>query len=283
MTARQRTLLEPLLARALTGYRGVLLSGGTAVGMPGIVGAVSRRLGLRAIGYVPDGRGERALYAELRETGGGEFSVREPLAMWSDILAARVPAGDVRLVACPGGSITRGEVALARALGACVGWLDPAGEAPGGLGAVLPCAGGGVLELPADPMTVRALVCWPTPSERLAPELRAALARQLRLAGRGERSTLAFVDAVPGTLALVGRRLARSGARLALSGDELELLAEAEHGRAAIERLGRGSRPGAQPLRPWSELGEHAKEYDRRAVRTIDAALAAAGWGVTDE
>ena len=34
-------------------------------------------------------------------------------------------------------------------------------------------------------------------------------------------------------------------------------------------------------LRPWDELSEDARQYDREAVRTIDAALAAAGWGVT--
>jgi hypothetical protein len=33
-------------------------------------------------------------------------------------------------------------------------------------------------------------------------------------------------------------------------------------------------------LRPWDELSEEAREWDRDAVRSIDGALAATGWGV---
>jgi len=105
-----------------------------------------------------------------------------------------------------------------------------------------------------------------------------------------QRSNLALADDVPGKLALVGRRLARPGSRLALRSDEVELLAEAEHGRYNVERLEGGWQSGDRHLlrrvtphlRPWDELSDEAREYDREAVRTIDMALAAAGWGVTD-
>ena len=156
MTARQRALLEPLLRGALAGYDGVLLSGGTAVGLPGLVGELARELGLRAVGYVPAGRGDALLYPELRETDArAEFTVREPLAMWRDVLAGGIDAGDVRLVACPGGPITDGEVLLARALGAGVAWIDPAGDGPA------PLAVRDVAVLPSDATALRAFISPP--------------------------------------------------------------------------------------------------------------------------
>ena len=279
MTAAQHALLSPLLRRALAGYRGVLLSGGTAVGLPGLVGEVARDLDLRAVGYVPAGRGDRSLYRELRETDGadGGFGVREPLLMWEDVVAARFAAADVRVVACPGGPITACELRLGRALGAHVASIDPAGDAPAPLADSPASAAGGLLELPPDAMTLRAFVNGSRPSEPLDRGLRAELVRRC--------SAPAFADAVPGMLALVGRRLARGGARLALRDDEVELLAEAEHGRRTVEALEGGPRRGCgegAPPRPWAELSDVAREYDRGPVRTIDAALAAAGWGVTD-
>ena len=50
--------LARLLGTALCHYDGVILSGGTAVGVPGIVGAVAREHGLSQslVGYAPEGR-----------------------------------------------------------------------------------------------------------------------------------------------------------------------------------------------------------------------------------
>jgi hypothetical protein len=160
-------------------------------------------------------------------------------------------------------------------------------------------------------MTLRALVCRPTRAELLDDEARELLARQFHAAYRRnqrrrkaagdpamapwdellpalQRSNLALADDVPTKLALIGRRLARPGERLELRDDEVELLAEAGHGRYNVERLEAGWQSGdrhllrrvSPHLRPWDELSEEARQYDREAVRTIDAALAAAGWGV---
>jgi hypothetical protein len=73
-----------------------------------------------------------------------------------------------------------------------------------------------------------------------------------------------------------------------LNDDQVEQLAEMEHGRFNLERLTDGWQIGdrevvrlATPhLRPWDELDDDVKEYDREAVRNIPAALASAGWGV---
>ncbi|MGO9659062.1 MAG: NAD-binding protein, partial [Acidimicrobiales bacterium] len=64
--------LARLLGTALCRYDGVVLSGGTAAGVPGIVGAVAREQGLsqRLVGYAPEGRADRHLYPTVRETPG---------------------------------------------------------------------------------------------------------------------------------------------------------------------------------------------------------------------
>lgn len=310
MTPAESRALEPLLARALTGLPAVLLSGGTGVGMPAIAGRVARRAGLGLIGYVPQGEGDRDLYGDLRETRGADtFSIREPLRMWTDVLASGVAANRVRLLACPGGAITAQELLLARALGAAVGYVDPAGDAPVALDDLLVGGSGGVLELPADPMTVRAFIAPST----LDPELREQIARHLhreyRRRHRGRKasgdpslapwdellpalkaSNRAQADDIPNKLSLIGKRLERGGAPLELSVAQIELLAEVEHGRWNAERLADGWRAGQRQtehrttpnLRAWAELDDGVRDYDREAVSDLPAALADTGWGVAD-
>lgn len=295
---------------ALAGLPALVLSGGTGVGLPAIAARVARRQGLDLIGYVPAGEGDAGLYDDLRETPGAtDFSVREPLRMWTDVLAAGVAAAQVRLLACPGGPITAQEMLLARALGAAVGYLDPAGDAPVALDDLLVAGASGVLELPADPMTVRAFVA---PS-RLDDELRERIARHLhreyRRRHRGRKaggdpslapweellpalkaSNRAQADDIPNKLTLLGKRLTREGGPLELSAAQIELLAEVEHGRWNAERLADGWRAGQRQtehrttpnLRAWAELADEVRDYDREAVSDLPAALADTGWGVVD-
>ena len=156
MSVRAGAELESLLRGALRGFDGMVISGGTDVGVPGVVGRVARELDLTAIGYVPEGHGDAALYSALRHTPGAtDFSIREPLAMWTDLLAGGLAIRAARVVVCPGGEITIQELLLARALGAPVAWLDPAGEADTPLSDRLPDGDEDVLALPADARVVR--------------------------------------------------------------------------------------------------------------------------------
>ncbi len=309
MTASTTRELEPLLGRALQRYDGVLLSGGTAAGMPGIVGRIARHHNLTLTGYVPPGRGDRELYPELRETDAAtDFSVLEPLAMWQDIVASGF-GGQVALIACPGGTITLQEITLARAMGARIGWLDPTGVASPTLEETLPFGAAGIVELPADSMTIRAFVAPTTlsdpPREAVARYAHndyrrrqrrrksygdAALSRWEELPETLRASNLAQANDVPGKLALIGKRVALGGEPLQLTDEQVELLAEVEHGRWNAERLLAGWRVGPRhvgrstspDLVPWAELPGDTRDYDREAVRTIGPALADAGWGVTD-
>jgi hypothetical protein len=312
MTPETRGVLGSMLRLALDGYGGVVLSGGTSVGLPGLIGETARELDLHSVGYAPTGRGDPDLYPTLYETpGASDFSEREAISMWCDILDAGIPIQDVRVIACPGGPITRAEILLARALGAPVAWLDPSADAELTLDDSLPFGSDGVLELPRDAMTLRAFFRWSAAPADMPEQLRDSVAqflhREYRVHQRArkppgdaalapweqllpslQRSNLAQADDIPNKLAAIGMRLEQSGARLVLDERQVELLAEMEHGRWNIERLSGGwqlgerelSRLFSPHLTPWEELTEQAREYDREAVRNIDAALAAAGWGV---
>jgi TrkA-N domain/RyR domain len=306
MTTQCQTLLEGMLSEALDGYDGIVLSRGGEQGLPGLVGTIARKLELRTIGYAPSG-GEAH---ELQPTP------REALAMWSDILDAGVRFENVRVVACPGGPLTTADLLLARALGASVAWIDPASETLATLDDELPFGAGGVLELPDDAMTLRAFLSWSSAPEDMPCRLRDGIARYLHADYRRrqrarkqpgdaalapweqllpalQRSNLAQAGDIPNKLAAIGKRLAEpheAGEPLELSDTQVELLAEIEHGRWNLERLRGGWQLGVRDvsrllssyLKPWGELDEEAKGFDREAVRNIAPALADAGWQVRD-
>ncbi len=293
---------------ALYRYDGVVLSGGSSSGVCRAVAEAARRNGVSAVGYAPRGSGDALLYPQLRETDAGDFSVREPLAMWTDMLAAGISPDRVCLIACPGGDISCAEILLARALGARVGWIDPCAEAPLPLEDDLPGGDEQIVKLPADAMCLRAMIARSTLAiaglrEALAkfahdsyrasqlknkPPGDAALAPWERLLPAFRESNLSQVDDIPNKLAIVGLRLAEHGAPLELADEQVLLLAMMEHGRYVVERLGAGwqsgdreaSRRSSPYLQPWEDLDEQAKSWDRNAVLAIAPALSRFGYGV---
>jgi len=68
--------------------------------------------------------------------------------------------------------------------------------------------------------------------------------------------------------------------------DEIEILAEMEHGRWVVERLQSGWKFGSKKdtvnkispyIIPWSALSEEVKKWDRQAVRKIPELLVQVG------
>jgi hypothetical protein len=235
---------------------------------------------------------------------------RQALRIWP------APPGDtggrVRVVALP--ATAAEDVLLARALGASVGRVEAPGAAD--LSRSLLNGAAGVVPLPLDRMTVRAFLrpgTWPRALAELREPLAAELHRRYVVRQRTrkppgdpallpwpalspwlQRSNLALVDDIPAKLAAVGLRLDESGAAASVPelgrilADQIELLAELEHGRYTAERLAAGWTNGVRNparflsphLHPWTELDEETKEYDREVVRDLPAVLAAYGVGV---
>jgi hypothetical protein len=295
--------------QVLERFDGVVLCG-PASGISGVVAKAAKGYGIATVAYARDGKVDDTLYRDVRQTDGSDFSA--PLAMWTDILAAGIPPDRVGLVAVPGGQISHSEILLARALGATAGWIDPLSEQPLPLGEMLPGGNEDILELPADAMSIRALIYStelddPKLREHVAKQAHAeyranqlgrkpagdpALAPWERLLPLFKSSNLGQADDIKNKLAMIRLRIvlkSEGGRKLELTVEEVELLAEMEHGRYVVERLQAGWQQGDRDanrrlspyFKPWDDLGKE-KESDREAVRRIAGALDSLGYGVTE-
>ncbi|MBW2646569.1 MAG: hypothetical protein JRE23_10390 [Deltaproteobacteria bacterium] len=162
-----------LLADALAGFHGEVISGGTTSGISGIVGSLSGlseendRSGFKTVAYLPisvpihcrvDDRYDLLFYSDALR-----FSPLEPLQMWVDLLSSGLNPSQIKLVGIGGGKIAAIEYRLALALGAKVGVL---GDSRRAVKEILkddrwrnhP----NLVTLIPDPMTIRALLLSPT-------------------------------------------------------------------------------------------------------------------------
>lgn len=309
-----------VLVDGLAGFCGTVIGGGTRQGISGFVGdAAERNPAMQAISYLPELLPLDAIldprYAEVRPIDDAGFTPMGPLQAWTDLIAAGVEPGRVRLLGINGGRVAAAEYRIALALGAIVALVEDSGREAARL---LPDEQWGLAKnlhsLPADWSSVRSYVgteCVPVPEELLEAvardlhdlyrrekerELRStdpAIAPWDELIPEFRESSLANASDVFAKLAHVGlEAVPAQGAEPApyeFPGEQVELLAEMEHGRWNAERLLAGWRYG--PVRdasarlspwlvPWSLLPEHIREYDRIFVRGIPVALARHGYGV---
>jgi hypothetical protein len=211
-----------------------------------------------------------------------------------------------------GGPISAFEYRLALALGASVGVMEPSTRAAADVLADpdwREC--GGLIGLPDDERGVQAFVQPPRPALTSAQlEVAAQKIHQAYLnekhyqnpdpamqpwekLGEGFRhSNRMQAAAVAGFLERAGFRIDPAQAPvepLELTAEEIELLAEMEHGRWVVERLQQGwrydeVRDTQKELHPdlvgWSKLPDSVKAWDRSAVRNWPRLLADAGLSV---
>ena len=142
LDAKGKTATDELLKNGLRDFHGTVISGGTAIGVPGCVGAIAKGLGrqkhFRLLGYVPKNLPADAprdtRYDLIVEAGENEFSAAQVLQIWADILAAGITPKSVFLVGIGGGSVSAFEYRVALAFGASVGVVAGTG---GGADALL--------------------------------------------------------------------------------------------------------------------------------------------------
>jgi ppGpp synthetase/RelA/SpoT-type nucleotidyltranferase len=311
---------ESLLRSALAGFAGVVISGGTIQGICGIVGQIGRERGdaLRTVGYlpqlVPPDATADLRYTELRQTAGHGFSPLEPLQNWIDLLASGIPPPNVKVLGVNGGQIAAAEYRIALAVGATVGLVADSGREASRLLAEKRWERPRLVRLPADGETLRAFLTppvQPLPEDirlrvgqaihesyrrdrrRSQPVIDPALGDWDQLPGDLQASNLAAADDIAAKLARIGCAVAGVDAPgetvTAFLDNEVELLAEAEHGRWTSERLLAGWTCGEEHdvenrrspyLVDWSSLSEDIKKRDRAVVEAIPGLLASVGLGI---
>ncbi|KKM66910.1 hypothetical protein LCGC14_1476420 [marine sediment metagenome] len=306
-----------MLLRAFKGFRGTVISGGTKYGVARLVGDIGAayRGDLRTLGYVPYkavADRDKRRYHEIRETKTDDFSPLEPLQAWADVLASDIPADQVKLLAIGGGDISAVECRIALALGATVGVLQGSGRAASRLLDDPDWQeSAGLLTLPADAMTVHEFI---RPSAPQLPEgIRQTMGKAIHeeyLKGqegkiKSEQPSLAEWDKLLGHLKEsncqqadhIRAKLERLGYTIRkvkkgkpvrvrkLGRRQIEIMAEWEHGRWNVERIVDGWSYGPKDvdrkispyLKPWAELPEDIKDYDRDTVSKIPEFLAEVG------
>ena len=307
-----------LMLEAFRSFKGTVICGGTTAGVSGVVGSVGAYYSdtIRTIGYVPRLTPANASvdkrYSEIRYTKGNGFSVLEPLQYWSDIIASGTSPSQVKLLGLNGGTIAAFEYKIALALGAYVGVVrDNGGEAAKLLKDDAWSTSKMLVCLPADAMTIRAFIGWE--SLALAPDIREAIAKTIhdhyRYIRRGDARSpdpsMALWSRLPKHLKESSRQQAEHNFQklrqigyavdkitgrdirlMTFTEDEIEIMAEMEHGRWNVERLLDGwkwserrdvMKKTSPYLVGWSELPDDIKERDRELVRKIPEFLAKVG------
>jgi ppGpp synthetase/RelA/SpoT-type nucleotidyltranferase/Flp pilus assembly protein TadD len=305
-----------LLLEAFRGFRGTVISGGTTVGISGIVGEVARRYrhAVHSLAYLPRGplpadAVPDARYKEVRRTDGERFSPLEPLQNWIDILASGINPAEVKVLGINGGRISATEYRMALALGARVGVVEESGREATRLLADDDWAlAENLIRLPADAMTLRAFIGPGAPM--LPAGMRADLARAIHeryvadqmetlrkqapewdaLAEMFRESSAQQADHIHEKLRQIGCDIrparGRAPALMSFTAEEIEIMAEMEHGRWNVERLLGGWRWGPKKdpekkvspyLVSWQELPDDIRDWDRKTVAAIPEFLARLG------
>ncbi|NIN71504.1 MAG: hypothetical protein GTO46_06155 [Gemmatimonadetes bacterium] len=312
-----------LLMEGLAGFDGTIISGGTTEGICGLVGDAAQRYGdrIHTVGYVPGaGFGEAAAatvdedperYRELCYTDGRGFTPLEALQTWIDLVVSGVSVGKVRVVGINGGRIAGAEYRIALALGAVVGVISESGREAG---RILTDDQWSSLErlitLPRDAQTVRAFFgsklfemterdCetiaqaiherfLATKTASAAPTGRAIVAWD-RLDEDFQESNRAQARHIEEKLRDIGCVVVSAepdDRAVTFTPDEVERMAEMEHGRYNAERLLEGwtwsevkddHRRTSPHLVSWAELPDDVREWDRQTVREIPEFLARVG------
>jgi ppGpp synthetase/RelA/SpoT-type nucleotidyltranferase len=307
-----------LLMEAFRDFRGTIIGGGTREGVSGLVGELGQAYAgsIYTIGYLPglisiDTKVDRR-YHEIRETSGSRYSPFESLQYWIDLITSGVEVSDIKVLGINGGMISAMEYRMALALGATVGVVEESGrEVAKLLQDEKWMKAKKLLILPADVMTLRAFIG--SAGYRLEEDIRQMLAKEIHksyclnrqdaiktndpaltnwecLPECLKESNAQQADHIFEKLSKIGCQVRKVTGRevdiFAFTGDEIEFLAQIEHGRWNIERLTEGwirslSKDVANKKSPylvgWHKLPEEIKEWDRTAVKKIPECMAKAG------
>ncbi|MHA1463328.1 MAG: hypothetical protein ACTSQ0_09695 [Candidatus Heimdallarchaeota archaeon] len=126
-------LFKEKLLKSFPKYTGTLISGGTLGGVCGIVGDLQEKYAknIKSIGFVPENIPKEvqidSRYSQIVKTTGNNFSIRQVIAYWKNILQNKIKPEDVKVLGFAGGKISSFEYRFAILLCAQVGLVAESG------------------------------------------------------------------------------------------------------------------------------------------------------------
>jgi ppGpp synthetase/RelA/SpoT-type nucleotidyltranferase len=315
---------KPLFETAFKDFFGAIISGGTTAGISGYAGDIpsSPDKPIRKISYlpkyVPSWTSHHKAYQTYLTNSSG-FSALEPIQGWIDILSSGVDPVDVKLLGINGGKIAAFEYRMAIMLGAKVGILHDSGRAARDIWVDQDWADApNLFALPNDAQTIKAFVYPLPPSKMLTQKDREAMAIEAHEEFRNnqkkrhitkdpamadwnelletlKRSNLQQVDHIEEKLKTIGCSIEKADFEtiepIIFEPEEIERLAEIEHGRWNVERIMDGWKLGDRDVEKkfspylvsWEELPEDVRKWDRQAVAKIQELLKKRGYKIVRE
>ncbi|MDP8236412.1 MAG: RyR domain-containing protein [Candidatus Erginobacter occultus] len=315
-------IIRPLVEVILDSFSGTVISGGTTSGVPGCAGRVAAELRgrnlkrFKLIGYIPEklpfDAKKDTRYDQLVPCGAGGFTPGQVLKSWQDIKNDGVDPRDVICVGFGGGPLSAFEYRAALALGTRVVIAQGSGGAAEAIIADPLWAGvPNLMPIPLDRATFHALL-RPGKAD-LDPDRVEAMAREFHeryVAGsaarlpenmrpwkkldetfkKANREQARYARVILEACGYKVRAADRPKIRTEFTDQEVERMAEMEHGRWNVERIREGWRYGKPRddetrihdcILPWSDSGlDPVRKYDREAVEKFPEILARAGWEV---
>jgi RyR domain len=312
--------IKPLLEVALDGFAGLVISGGTRSGVPGCVGAVAAELAEQnakefdLIAYIPerlphDAPKDTGRYDHFIACGQDDFSPQQLVCMWRNLLADGRRPQDVLLLGFGGGPVSAAEYQMALALGASVAVVCGTGGAVDALvNDPLWQKRRNLLPLPFDIATVKAFAAnreQPFPEDVLAELAQAFHANYVESSSGKLPKSMRPWDKLAKTFKTANYEQACHAVQIlqacdyavresadpvkydfsdAEVNDQVQRMAELEHGRWNVERLRDGWRKGDRDdtaklhdsLVSWNELPARIRQYDLDAVLNFPNILAKA-------
>ena len=157
-------------SHAFSDFKGTIISGGTKVGVCGLVGNTQDILGenVKTLGFLPESKKaelDGRYSEEPKFTRGNDFSVLEPITYWKYLIEdLKIPPSMIRVLGIGGGNISSIEYRMALAFGATVAIISgTGGEGERLISEELEMNGcadlsGLLVQLPDDPWTIKKYV-----------------------------------------------------------------------------------------------------------------------------
>ena len=282
MDANTLQKVHPCLEKALENFRGTVICGGTAVGVPGCVGELAAKLRdtgrkqFKLIGYLPGQLPENApkdlRYDEFVVVSeDSSFSPGQILRTWEDLQRTGTKPGQVIVLGVGGGPVALTEFQVALALGASVGVVAGSGGVADAIIADPVWNGvSSLLALPFDEASVQAFVTAATfthDPDQLTEMAKAFHTHYVSNSQSRLPENMRSWDTLAGTYRKANQEQARYAVEILRAAGfdarpasgkpgsiksfseaafkaDVERMAELEHGRWNIERLREGWRFG---------------------------------------